>query len=388
MRENETYNKKEISSIESLTEEITKREAQIVLIYGLTASGKSTISRELTKSLFELEYSVPIINGELHPIPLDMFYTDRTHERAEKLGGNLDHPFFIAHEEASKKIEDLINKGKSEIPIYSFSEGKRIGNQEVKMSEGKRKIIIAEGIYAFALKPYVERKYKVSLVYVTTPSSLEQVARRIIRDSTRVENIEPEDIMKYTAQAISTNTMYMKNVEPDIIYVNNWSVLESAGTKSYQVKIPLENAKRLIKETPNEVQYFEDLIIRDEEDKNKQLRLRVYWNVKTKEPISAELSYRKKEEKITTQWKIKGNASFYSLFITLSTLITNQTPERYPKDINSLRVCEIYKLDEDTKLKVYREANIAEIESQDPEKISKIIKELHTSYFADSYYNL
>lgn len=380
----------EINSVDSLKEEITKREAQIVLIYGLTASGKSEISKKLTESLYKIGYSVPTINEEPHPIPLDMFYRDGTYEKAKKLGLNFDHPFFIAHKEASKKIKDLINKSETKIPIYSFSEGKRIGSQEVRMSEGKRKIIIAEGIYAFALRPYVEGDYNTSLVYVTTQSSLELVARRIIRDLRRVGNRAPEDIIKYTVLAIPTNTMYMNSVEPDMKYVNNWSVLESIGTKSYQVKISFEDAKRLISGKPSEVQYFEDLIIRDEKDKNKQLRLRIYWNVRTKKATSAEFSYRKKEGEITTQWEIKGNASLYSLFINLATLIANKTPERYPKELNSLRICEIHELDENTRIKLYVEANIAEIESQDPEKILKIITEkgLCTSYNPDSYYNL
>ena len=379
---------KKVSNIVDLMAEIYKSEVDVVAIYGPSASGKSTISKNLVEALFHKGYSVPGINNAPIPLSVDDFYKNNTRQIAKGLGGNFDHPFLIDHEEAAESVDKLLKYGKAKIPIYSFKEGKRVGEQVIEMIGNGRRIVVAEGIYSFALKPILEeRGYRVLTVEVTTSSPLELIARRILRDLERTDIQDPIIQMDLSMKALATNKMYMyKIVSPDVLYINDWSILEKVGEKTYQIKVPKEEIKGIVNHLQPEKVYFEDLVIRQNDE---QLRLRIFWDREELTPKYAILSYRKREGETVKTWKIEVSPLVYSAFILLSYILLGAPPERYTRDITTAREVNLYRLDINGKkvvIKEYVDKNYAEIETSD-EEILESIKRIVRKYSVSSYYD-
>jgi len=253
------------------------------------------------------------------------------------------------------------------------------------MEDGKKKIVVVEGIYAFALKSLLERLgYRVLTVEVIPPSPLEPIIRRIIRDINRRGVSDLIEQIDVSMKALATNQMY-KNISPDITYVNDWSILERAGEETCQIKVSKEKIKGIINSLQPRKIYFEDLLI---SYKNEQLRLRIFWDEKRENIEYAEISYRRREGETVRIWKMKVDPSVYSEFIMLSNILLGKSPERYPKDITELREVNLYEMNMNGKkviIKEYADKNYAEIETSDKE-ILEDIKRMVREYSTRSYY--
>jgi len=378
---------KTISGLDNLIAEIEEIRPDVVIIYGTSASGKTTISEAITKALESKGYSVPKINNKPTPLSVDSFYRNNTKEIAKNLGENFDNPMLIDHKEAAEKIDELLKEGKTKIPIYSFKDSKRVGEQVIEIENGGNRIVVVEGIYAFALEHYLKEKgYRTLTIEVVPPSPLELIIRRIVRDIERKGISDPVKQMELSMKALATNQVY-KNTPPNIVYVNDWSILEKVGEETYQIKVPKEKIREMLNNLQPKKVYFEDLVIRYG---NEQLRLRIFWDKERPNPESAELSYRRREGETVKSWKIKVDPSVYSEFIMLSYILLGRPPERYPRDITALREVNLYKMNingKEVTIKEYGDRDYAEIETSDKdilETIKKSIKEYSTRSYYDS----
>ncbi len=166
-----------IDGFEKGIEEIIKRvnesneEPFIIAIAGTSASGKSYLSKNLKEKLEKNNIKTIIINS-------DNFYKPETPEFLE-FYDTFDHQETIDLQELKNLINEIIIKkeGVFKLPIYSFEKATRIGYKDLIIKDIK--VIIVEGIYVIkALHDIAHLN-----VYVKSHSLIEEIIRRMIRDS-------------------------------------------------------------------------------------------------------------------------------------------------------------------------------------------------------------
>ncbi len=140
----------------------------IIGIAGGTGSGKTTISKNITKAYKK---------GEVLRLDLDSYYRDLSElTRKERSVVNFDHPSSLEIELLVKHVEALCAGKTAQIPIYNFATHNR--SRETLPVE-PHKVIIIEGILALAFSELTE---KMDLkLYVDTPSDIRFI-RRLKRD--------------------------------------------------------------------------------------------------------------------------------------------------------------------------------------------------------------
>lgn len=140
----------------------------IIGITGGTGSGKSTVTREIFKSIHEKKIAI---------IQQDSYYKDQsdlTYE--ERVKTNYDHPFAFDNNLLIKHLKDLLANKSIQKPMYDFEKHTR-KKETIKVEP--RDIIILEGILILS-----EKKIRDLLdikIFVDTDSDV-RVIRRISRD--------------------------------------------------------------------------------------------------------------------------------------------------------------------------------------------------------------
>lgn len=182
------------SEVVELIEQILKKQERVViLIAGGTASGKTTLAKELVK----------IFSSMAVLLSMDNYYKGRRY--AEENNLNFDEPESIDMDLLIENVRDLRAGKNVNMPSYSFVEdgGKRIGYNEVISA----RIIIIEGLFALReeLIPLGDIKIFVSV------DSHGRCIRRIMRDVNRT-CWSPGQILNY----------FFKTVEPmHAIYIDS-----------------------------------------------------------------------------------------------------------------------------------------------------------------------
>lgn len=140
----------------------------LIGITGGTGSGKSTVSKEIFKSIEETDIAV---------IEQDSYYKDQSHlSFEERVKTNYDHPLAFDNELMIQNLKDLLDRKAIEKPIYDFEKHNR--KKETERVE-PREIIILEGILILSEKEI--RDLLDIKVFVDTDSDV-RVIRRILRD--------------------------------------------------------------------------------------------------------------------------------------------------------------------------------------------------------------
>lgn len=140
----------------------------LIGIAGGTGSGKSTVAREILKSINEKNVAI---------IEQDSYYKDQSHLSFEdRVNINYDHPFAFDNELLIKHLKELLNDKPIEKPIYDFEQHTR---KEETITVYSREIIILEGI--LILNDEEIRNLCDIKVFVDTDSDV-RVIRRIQRD--------------------------------------------------------------------------------------------------------------------------------------------------------------------------------------------------------------
>lgn len=140
----------------------------LIGITGGTGSGKSTVSKEIFKSIHEKKITV---------IEQDSYYKDQSHLTfEERIKTNYDHPLAFDNELLVQHLKDLMDNKAIEKPIYDFEKHTR---KEETITVEPKDIIILEGILILFEKEI--RDLLDIKIFVDTDSDV-RVIRRILRD--------------------------------------------------------------------------------------------------------------------------------------------------------------------------------------------------------------
>ncbi|WP_128425968.1 uridine kinase [Gudongella oleilytica] len=140
----------------------------LIGIAGGTGSGKSTVTREIYKSITDKNVAI---------IEQDSYYKDQSDiSFEERVKTNYDHPFAFDNELLISHLKDLLDGKSIQKPIYDFENHNR--KKETVLVESKD-IIVLEGIlilYDEDLRNLMDIK-----LFVDTDADV-RVIRRILRD--------------------------------------------------------------------------------------------------------------------------------------------------------------------------------------------------------------
>ncbi len=140
----------------------------LIGITGGTGSGKSTVSKEIFKSIHEKKIVI---------IEQDSYYKDQSNLTfEERVKTNYDHPFAFDNELFVKHLKDLMDNKPIEKPIYDFEKHTR---KKETITVEPKDIIIVEGIlllFEEEIRNLLDIK-----VFVDTDSDV-RIIRRILRD--------------------------------------------------------------------------------------------------------------------------------------------------------------------------------------------------------------
>lgn len=140
----------------------------LIGIAGGTGSGKSTVTREIYKSITDKNVAI---------IEQDSYYKDQSDiSFEERVKTNYDHPFAFDNELLISHLKDLLDGKSIQKPIYDFENHNR--KKETVLVEPKD-IIVLEGIlilYDEDLRNLMDIK-----LFVDTDADV-RVIRRILRD--------------------------------------------------------------------------------------------------------------------------------------------------------------------------------------------------------------
>lgn len=140
----------------------------LIGITGGTGSGKSTVSKEIFKSIPEKKIAV---------IEQDSYYKDQSNlSFEERVKTNYDHPFAFDNQLLIQHLKDLMNNKPIEKPIYDFEKHTR---KKETITVEPKDIIILEGIlilFEEEIRNLLDIK-----IFVDTDSDV-RVIRRLLRD--------------------------------------------------------------------------------------------------------------------------------------------------------------------------------------------------------------
>lgn len=140
----------------------------LIGITGGTGSGKSTVSKEILKSIQDKNVAI---------IEQDSYYKNQSHLTfKERINTNYDHPFAFDNELLIEHLKDLLDNKAIEKPIYDFERHTR---KEETITVYPKDIIILEGI--LILNDEDIRNLCDIKIFVDTDSDV-RVIRRIERD--------------------------------------------------------------------------------------------------------------------------------------------------------------------------------------------------------------
>lgn len=140
----------------------------LIGITGGTGSGKSTISKEIFKSIHEKDITV---------IEQDSYYKDQSDLTfEERVKTNYDHPFAFDNKLLIEQLKILLQNKSIEKPIYDFENHTR---KKETITVEPKDIIILEGILILSEEEI--RELLDIKIFVDTDSDV-RVIRRILRD--------------------------------------------------------------------------------------------------------------------------------------------------------------------------------------------------------------
>ena len=153
--------------------EILQSNTKIIMLTGPSSSGKTTTSNKLANALREMDCKAQVIS-------LDEFYKNR--EDYPKLANgepDFENVMALDIQLIKKCIKEIIEFEKTDIPQFSFVEGKR--KNKTKHIDAQNGVIIIEGIHA--LNPILIdslNKEKIYKIYVGLREEYSHIGQRII----------------------------------------------------------------------------------------------------------------------------------------------------------------------------------------------------------------
>lgn len=201
----------------------------LIGITGGTGSGKSTVAKEICKSLPEKNIAI---------IEQDSYYKDQSHlSFEERVKINYDHPLAFDNDLLIKHLIMLLNGETVEKPIYDFEKHNR--KKETTILEPKD-IIILEGILILddeRIRDLLDIK-----IFVDTDSDV-RVIRRIMRDIDDRGRTLESVIEQYLG---TVRPAHMQFIEPSKKYAD--IIIPEGGYNKVAIDLMVTKIKSVIKE--------------------------------------------------------------------------------------------------------------------------------------------
>lgn len=191
---------------------------RIICVAGGTASGKTTLARELYR-----------LGGDerVQVLPLDSYYHDRSNLTPEERAAvNYDHPDSLEIKLLRFHLDVLRNGNGIEAPVYDFSTHSR--SKEVQ-KVAPTDVVIIEGILALHF-PELRETYAYS-VFVDTEDDL-RLQRRLTRDVSERGRTEKSVHDQWNATVHPMHTKYCaptRTLASEVMIGETWSEEELTG---------------------------------------------------------------------------------------------------------------------------------------------------------------
>ena len=207
-----------------------KNQAVIIGIAGRSASGKTSIAKQLY-DYFKGHHKVKILKQ-------DDYYKDQSHlSFEERAKTNYDHPFAFDTDLLVEHLKKLKKKERIEKPTYDYTLHTRSSITEVIE---KRDVIILEGIFVLA-EPSIRELCDI-LVYVDTDSDIRFI-RRLKRD---IEE-RGRSLQSVCEQYLTTvRPMHEQFIEPSKKYAH--IIIPEGGSNHVAVDLLTTKIKSIIDE--------------------------------------------------------------------------------------------------------------------------------------------
>lgn len=202
----------------------------IIAICGGTGSGKTTVAREILKSLPETSVSI---------IHQDAYYKKQDNKSLdERTKTNYDHPFAFDTDLLLNHLGNLLNGQDVDMPIYDFENHNRSFETKKVFS---REIIILEGI--LILEDERLRKLMDIKIFVDTDTDV-----RIIRRITRDINERGRSLNSVIEQYLSTvKPAHEQFIEPSKKYAD--IIIPEGGYNTVAIDIMVGKINTILNKT-------------------------------------------------------------------------------------------------------------------------------------------
>jgi uridine kinase len=232
--------------INELVKIIIKGKYKVIYIAGPSSAGKTTSSKLISDALKRKKIVSTVIST-------DDFFIDR--DKTPLLpDGNFDYDNITALDAGYYKefMSELVDKGKSKMPIFDFYQGKRTGYKEIQSN--KNDIIMIEGTHAMNPIFSNEVNTKGFKVYVTLnddfvlgreviiPSRVLRLMRRCIRDYYKRGN-SVDDTIKIWKNVCKGENEFISPFKIDADYILNTTHMYEPLIYDFYLKPLLINAE-------------------------------------------------------------------------------------------------------------------------------------------------
>jgi len=201
----------------------------IIGIAGGTGSGKTTVVKEITKSMSE---------GEVVVIPQDSYYKDNSHlPLEERLELNFDHPESIDFKLLVKQLKELKTNKPIEQPIYSYLTCSRSSTETVHVDPAH--IIIVEGILIFTCP---ELRNVMDIKVFVDADADDRLGRVITRDNIERGRTVEKVLERYEK---TVKPMHLQFIEPSKRYAD--IIIPQGGHNRVAIDILLATIEKALK---------------------------------------------------------------------------------------------------------------------------------------------
>jgi uridine kinase len=178
---------------------------KIILISGASCAGKTTLAKELKKSLNLKTYI-------FHQDNYSKDFSQLTEKQINRL--NFDKPKIYNLKNLVEEVKSLINGHSFEHKTYNFI-SKKITREYIKKSQAQQiELIIIEGIYIFTKKDLL--KLADLSIFIDVDDDI-LLSRRLIRDTTERGYDFKSSLKRYNRDVKSS---YKKYIKPSKDYAN------------------------------------------------------------------------------------------------------------------------------------------------------------------------
>ena len=283
-----SYYVQDVQQLSSFIQRIRPEDRNfLVVICGPPLSGKTYLTNQLLQELKKAGVSLPTVDDKPFLFEEGRFYRPDLRKFLERTGNMFLHPK-VVNVPRLKELVDRILQGKRIQIIRTEPHGGRIIRKELSVLPPRNGVVVVEGNYVCDfLKDMADLS-----IFINIPSRMEIILRRIVRAAYGLTTEGALEYMSYS-QVLWDLFGEGQRKEADVIYMNDYRVLEDIGREDYQLKVCIKDFSRQFPEiyqdlTTSKPLYMEDVVV---SEGAQRIRGRLIYRDGT--PNSFKISYRR-----------------------------------------------------------------------------------------------